>query len=1638
MSLLRFKKYVFIVLIMAVIVAASAFIIASTPEGNPGIPGLASAGPDLASNPDADPGPDADSNPDTDLDPDADSNPDADLNPDADPDPDETSDELTFTPASISPFALVTSSNLTDFVTGVVITDMTGNTVAPGSTAYIGQSYNFTITFAENPDLQLAYPNPSLPPSATNALTYQLPVSLAIQNAITQTPIQTAAGNVVGWYTINTTGVVSVWFANVDQNGNPANYNYIDLTNVTITLTITAQMGTTGGSIDFGAGTTVNINSTEPPDGISVSKTSNYNPSTETITYAVTITAVGTPGDSITGISFSDQPLINGRTIFDNPGNTAFGNFNSVVTRVSTGTTESGGQVVNWVNNSSNWMTTPANFIVGFWPTSSGLSLTVGDFVTVTYDAYLPAMIANNNSSLLSSPLNINPLDYSFIAGNQLWASSSPGATQFTSVSDPVSKAMYITKTGNLASTNDSINWTATIGDGISPALNGGALTDILGPNQTMPASSAITISLYNTPPSASLPPIYSATADNPVFNFIVNPADPSEFTFTIPQTTDTNPATASPFGNIFQIVITYTAPLTITPPTVGQPPVLFNNTITYALPGTGPGTISYTGVVPITPDTTGILTKTTSGICGRPDGTNPLGQYYIDYTITLNVPAGLFGQPLWLFDDLGLFPNGSAVTNVPQNLLITASLTGTNTPPSPAFVCTTPVLTNGNEIRIYFGTSISPYQGGTPFWQYDVPVTVTVSYRVYLPVPAVTAIQSNASWFLSNATYLVNSPFDIYIQGPQINVISGTNVNDYWPVFKSSLPTNNPALFNYTAVINGGYSVRQAPLLQAGFTPTFTDTFDPRLGYVAGSFYILDTGTPNRFFAPAPGTDVAQSRDASGNNVISVGLANLWQYSAPPALGGTPIGTGPVANWFAFKRNFEAHYQLAVINPDLGAVQTNLTNTVSIEVNPGACMFTNQSIANYTPQPITKTMTPSSPGSDLIHNQIVINPDGGIMFAPPGQATGPSQITAVDTTTNLQVYMNTISMFTETRIGGVWNGVWRAQPFTINTGALWSVNVISESEIQFVIPNSQPVMITYDALAQVGIGAPGGTIGNSINIFGNSAGFSDNSYVVQQSQVGASASSQDIMVFKQDPVHGINIRGAVFDLYVMNLTTGSPPGGLPLNLPLGNIWFTRLAQSVTTDNAGIAVFSNPWIVPSYDFLYLLVETSAPAGYPVPSPPGSYTFFTINPAINAANLSNALTSIQSDPIFTGITTIPVNNVSDFIIIEDIPNPSTPMTMRIIKSIEGLTAAEIQQSLQNLQLIVSDPLGNTFTYGLADILNPNGIVMDLSNTPAGTFTFSERNAIVQDYQLITTPQMPFSREITPNADREILLLIDNNYGKLPSLTIEKFFSPANFDPRDYPGVVSQISFLVTGIDDFGNIVYRNTLLYPQNFIGNSVTLTDLPVGTYSVTEAGGFDLSGNMMLTSRPIGAVPLRLGDDISVSVRNVYTAQLPHDGLMIRKVFHGLLPYEFPTGLMFRITDPAGNVSSHALSAGNMILLDNIQPGTYTVTETGYQIAGFDVITNPGLTVSVVVPDGQWPDIVLFDNYYTPVSPPPPPPQQPPSQPSPQTGLQTNTIFYIILIVVVLAMICGSIFMFAKRKSPKKDDSQVKEEKDK
>ncbi|MCL2409892.1 MAG: SpaA isopeptide-forming pilin-related protein [Oscillospiraceae bacterium] len=1193
------------------------------------------------------------------------------------------------------------SSDLADFVTSVTIYDISQDPavqITPGDTTYIGNTYKFVINFAETPLLQLEY-------NLNGMLVYQLPSGLNIQTAVAATPIRIANGAVVGRYTIDTTGLVQVWFDNVDQNGIPTTdgTNYIDLTDVTLTLEIFAQLMSAGdGGLDFGNNIVVEIEPpVPPPPSLTMFKTSRYDPNTERIYYMITITALEAP---VRNIWLSDAPTINGNPILNNPN--AFYGFRFAL---------NGG--TNFTPMDVNWFS-PTLFTYYF----GDLVLNPDNFITILYYLDLPILIANNPDLVPSL------LSYDFTVSNQVSVTGDDVTGVTDSTVDRVIKTFPISKTGEAVSPSPpdepyyQIKWTITIGDGSTTRLNGGVITDTLGADLFLPTADGISITLYDNYTNIR----FQDTATNFSGDFAIGSGN-NNFTLTIPDT----------YGNIYRAVIVFYTRIN-SPPSPGEPAMVYENSVNFNDGTTDFGT---GGRMPFTPPSSGIISKTTSGICG-----NPQDGYFVDYTIIITVPGGLLDQPIYLFDTLSVGRTGIGVLNIPQNLNVAATMEDGTALPTP-LLRTAPINTGANNSawRIYFGTTVAPADGGIVAWQYSQPVVLTITYSIYLDAPTINTMKNDNTAQLTNSVYLINSPNEPVLAGLASNAVAGGTVNDSWPIFKTGTATGNPGLFNYTVTIKGDYSSRTAPLLQAGNSPIFTDTFDARLRYVPGSFYVVDMGTQRRYFAPAPGTDVT----VSGNS-FSVNFTDLYEFTAPPSSNGTSLGL--VTDWFAFNRNFEVRYQLYLT--EMGTAISDLTNTVSIAVNPGECTFENSTTLGYTPNPLSKTMAPTSGGSEHVHVEIVINPDGAFMFAPEGETVGPDEITARDILTNLMLYVDTVEFYTQTFIpigsSGAWDGVWTAHAISYNDGALWSVNVVSTDIVDFVLPNQVPVKIVYEALVTIPIGETG-DIKNEISIFGTSDDAGEDEYYVSGSDAGAGASQLDLRVFKRDSV-GNNLRGATFNLYVTVLPGYSAPAGLTDALTItvadGTTRnFYLLLEDVTTDANGIAVFSNTWLNATYQLLFLLVETQAPYGYTWLN---ENTFFTINPRISD-------TTIAEHELILGA---PINQISDFINIINISDHLDPGSLRIRKNFIGLTNYEILQHLQDFQIVITDTLGVEHTFGLAEALDPFGIV--LQNIAAGTYFITEVNYDVPGYTLVTTPQLPLRRYIMPNDQGEVLISIDNTY------------------------------------------------------------------------------------------------------------------------------------------------------------------------------------------------------------------------------------------------------------------------------------
>jgi len=1515
----------------------------------------------------------------TDIPSNEDGSPEADTDEDSEDGIDDEAEEIDML-MSLFAMAAGTSWDLSDFITNASMYDISDPSnpvlINAGDPTYIGDTYKFVLDFAETPSLQLEYTN-SNPPYPDGVLVYQLPAELTIQNAIAETPIRIANNAIVGWYTIDTSGLVLVWFNNVDQNGNPSDYNYIDFTNVTIHLEIYAQLQQTGNGLDFGGGNVIDVNPDYPPPSLGVHKDSRYDPTSETIYYMITITALGAPGGNpVTNITLTDSPFINGNSVFNDDVNSdAFSAFTYAVNQVGMPPGSLNPMPVVWIDS-------PASFSYDF-----AESLNPGDYITIRYSLDINTLIINN-PTLVPSTLN-----YNFSIGNQVSVDSPDIAAPVTdNTTDNVRKVFPISKSGVLVpptNPGDSyqIQWTITVGDGNTTNLNGGTITDTLGANLFLNSDldQGISITLYAQGNS-------TAVVDDTMYNLEGNP----DLSFELIGNSVTGLYTGFSIDildtfdpPIYQAVVVFYTDIN-PPPHAGMPSVIYTNYVDFNDGTTDVGTM---GRLPLSPGTGGVVGKTTSGICGRPE----IG-YFVDYTITLNVPAGLLGQPIFAYDTLGTTPVGTGMQNAPQNVQIAVIDSVTGEQPIVPLIYTDPIV-SGNAWMIFFGSNVATTPGES-FWQYNRDMELVITYQIALDDATVNYLTQNSNNLLQNTMYLING---VILPGApgydSASVIGSQNVNDYWPIFKSGTATDNPSLFNYTVSIMGGYSSSLNPLFSSGSTPIYTDTFDDRLEYVAGSFYMVNvSNNPITYYAPI--SDVTLN-----GNEFSVDLSQLYEFTAPPLAGGQQIGTAPPVDWFVLKNNFEAHYQLHLLDAELAVAQPNLANTVSIEVNPGECMFENGAEVDYSPDPLAKTMTPVSPGSNMVNVEIIINPTGGVTFSPDSSGVGPAEITAKDELTNLMLYMDTITVYTQTQVNGIWDGIWTQQAITFNSGNLWSANVVSQSEVDFILPNEQPVKIVYTALVTTPAGEMG-VINNKITIFGDSSEDGNSQYTVDGSQVGAGASVVDLRLFKQgpSPIDGttINLGGAIFNLYVADVTDPTnyqAPGTLDVAFPVTGTDgvvrnFYLLLEGVATDSNGMALFEDNWLTGSYEFLFLLVETGAPQGYILPSGSDAYTYFTLNPQIPSSEITYHQDVLGST----------INQISDFITVQNdsfIPLGSLTITKAFENLPVGVNVFDFVSQITFL--VVGTDFNGVEVYNETIALQGGNFVWNplqsryeitLTDLPLGNYSAYESGGNAAGY-IFNRPTVPELAQIAVNGDNAVVNFV-NSYTfipppPVPTLVIHKAFHGLAHDdlPREF-------FIRITGPNNFDETLNLNEAISGKIFAG-------LEFGEYTIEELN-FNVPGfrffEVLINNERI-TLPHRFditanNPHIFINMDNFYTPiKEPLGSLAIMKEFEGL-----PVGInVFNLVSPitflvvcednAGNEIYHEevkLQGGNFvwhplygryeIILIDLPLGNYKVYEHGGDAAGyiFNGPTVPELA-SITVPGGH--GTVHYINRYAAVPPP-------------------------------------------------------------
>jgi len=279
--------------------------------------------------------------------------------------------------------------------------------------------------------------------------------------------------------------------------------------------------------------------------------------------------------------------------------------------------------------------------------------------------------------------------------------------------------------------------------------------------------------------------------------------------------------------------------------------------------------------------------------------------------------------------------------------------------------------------------------------------------------------------------------------------------------------------------------------------------------------------------------------------------------------------------------------------------------------------------------------------------------------------------------------------------------------------------------------------------------------------------------------------------------------------------------------------------------------------------------------------------------------------------------------------------------------------------------------------------------DLANMSQAFFVASDSNDFYNDQVLLdsTTLKLPnvtgptgtspwqwintqftHAPPTTPDTVVHIQRLGNNGRMEIQSqaeLQIRKYFNFDSAAPWLAVENLSPISFLVVGYDNDippRSEIYRQIVMFnpgtwtettpPRNSVYLSPVL-NVPPGWYDIIEIGGQALNHIRPAdTLHPPIHLPGLIPPPLVVERYNAYTHDYTADGLQIFKIFHGVFPDEIPPGFTMRITGPGGFDETYTLAdlinltTGDSIRIDisPALPGTYTVTETNYNIPGYDM----------------------------------------------------------------------------------------------
>jgi len=1042
--------------------------------------------------------------------------------------------------------------NYNNFVTGVVVKDSGGTVIPPGGLVTQGDSYQFNVSFKENPSKQFAY-------NGQGKLVYQLPPSIKVVSAVNNAPIMGSGtpAQPIGTYSITTGGLVTIQFNNVNADGSatPGTGNFIDrYTNAEFKLDILAEFTGSIGSVNlnFGNNLTINMDVKQPSADPTIEKiAADFDYTMHSVNYTVKVTAKGT---AMTISRFSDLAYeVLGAQYNIKQSDITITNLKVDGVAATPIWTTRGGRAL-WDINFS-----PAK------------TLAVGQSMVVTYTV--------DFTPLFVSRLGANFMYQNYAAYGTNTASVSyttPTNSTPTEISDDAEVRVVhrmIYKDGR-STPGGNIFWSGFVGDGIHP-LSGKTITDTFLGGFGQPTFVGVT--LYDK--------------DEHELGYLQIPYSAGGFSYTVPSTYS---------GKVvYGVQFDYEVPVDHSTAVDG----MAKNKVGIDFPG-GP---SFTAEVPV--GIPGLMIEKYPGwvdeenilwtvIIKVPAGMQ--GQHFLlgDF---MNGQDGLTGQePLFhnpAPSDLTVKVNGVVVPKGQAPLKWNIWNWSPN-----QWVLT---LNNTNE-----------HTADLSSWPYNTATELVLTYTTPLSTKLIDSDMTLGEYLKEHTGRIAANGATLQMDYKIVGSAYTQTRWPVFKQMDTPKLIGNDLFIDYSVLLTGANSPSFSPEYFGNGEAIFTDEFDAWMEFVPGSFYVemrqyAWPGVEGQIASSIVDATFKYPNNGNPsvvNNKMTVDLEDL-RHSVTT---GSPAGVYE-ANWYVNQDYFMiARYQLKLPNAKNLPDQVVLRNTASIDANgsktnqPANGHFSDSAETTYGTKAVTKEMTRDGHTASF---DIIVNPKGL-------QLDSGSPLHITDTMNNtMAFYLTTLKAYTESVKGsGNFNvPVTLTQTDEVSpTTELWKWALTNENEVTIVIPDSTPVKISYETLIK-GTNGEEVTVENYVSVSGKYYTEVEEKFVLQESTGSGGGSTGKFLLLKNDEEEPAKfLPDAKFALYIGwnddewdfgGNTAPTPPDGIADTFTSGAYTYYYL-DDATTDAGGSILFANSWLTPesvASGANFLVREIAAPPGYQMPS-----------------------------------------------------------------------------------------------------------------------------------------------------------------------------------------------------------------------------------------------------------------------------------------------------------------------------------------------------------------------------------------------------------------------------------------------------